>query len=195
MSSDHGTAESDGGLFVRKDPDDALRRLISLLRRSSGLVLQIWRQCALGKVPKGKHLLLGPLHQCGGLVETLGEHVRHVVPLGGDLFGAHLGEDRAERGRDHLLVPLGDVGQQVAGEVNPAALVAAPWKQRRMAATRPACWSEITSRTPDSPRRLSDRKNSRQKASSSESPISMPSISRRPSSATPVATTTALDVT
>src|SRR5215210_6611134 len=30
---------------------------------------------------------------------------------------------------------------------------AAPWKQRRSAATSPACWSEITSRTPDRPRR------------------------------------------
>ncbi len=57
------------------------------------------------------------------------------------------------------------------------------------------CWSEMTRRTPESPRRLSARKNSRQKASSSESPISMPKISRRPSSVTPVATTTALEVT
>src|SRR4030095_1325868 len=29
---------------------------------------------------------------------------------------------------------------------------AAPWKQRRRAATRPACWSEITRRPPDRPR-------------------------------------------
>jgi len=51
-----------------------------------------------------------------------------------------------------------------------------------MAPTDPACWSEMTRRTPANPRRLSARKKSRQKASPSESPISRPKISRRPQS-------------
>ena len=36
---------------------------------------------------------------------------------------------------------------------------AAPWKQRLMALTRPACWSEMTDFTPARPRVRSERKN------------------------------------
>ena len=71
----------------------------------------------------------------------------------------------------------------------------APWKHRLMAATMPACWSEMTSCTPSSPRARSLRRNSRQKTSFSESPTSMPRISLCPVADTPVAMTTALEVT
>ena len=49
-----------------------------------------------------------------------------MVPLGGDLVGAGLGEDGPEGGGHHLVVALGDAGQQVPGEVDPAALVGRP---------------------------------------------------------------------
>jgi hypothetical protein len=65
--------------------------------------------------------------------------------------------------------------------------------------TRPACWSEITSRTPPSPRPRNERRKPRQKASSSLSlslsPTSTPSTSRSPVAQIPVAMTTAIEVT
>jgi hypothetical protein len=59
------------------------------------------------------------------------------------------------------------------------------------AALMPSWASEITGLTPRRPRRASFRKNSVQKVSASEGPISMPSTSRRPSLLTPTATLTA----
>jgi uncharacterized membrane protein YbjE (DUF340 family) len=53
----------------------------------------------------------------------------------------------------------------------------------------------MTSRTPDSPRLFRLVRNPRQNVSSSLSPTSVPRISRDPSAAMPVATTTAMDTT
>ncbi len=64
-----------------------------------------------------------------------------------------------------------------------------------MAATSPACWSEITSCTPESPLALSPERKGPQKASSSESPTAIPSTSRPPWSLMPVAITTAFQTT
>lgn len=72
---------------------------------------------------------------------------------------------------------------------------AAPCMHLRRAATRPACWSEMTKRTPDRPRLRRLVRNSRQNSSSSESPTPKPSTSRSPWPETPVAMTTALDTT
>lgn len=65
----------------------------------------------------------------GGLAEHLfdlgelpAEHPGDLVELGGDLAGGGLDEDRADGGGDHLRRSLGDAGQHVAGEVDPAAL-------------------------------------------------------------------------
>src|SRR6266851_609200 len=56
------------------------------------------------------------------------------------------------------------------------------------AAFSPSCASEITSLTPRRPRRASERRNSVQKVSASETPIEIPSTSRRPSPLTATAT-------
>ena len=69
---------------------------------------------------------------------------------------------------------------------------AAPAKHRDRALTSPACWSEITRRTPDRPRSFRSVRNLRQNVSSSLSPTSRPRISRVPCWVTPVATTTRL---
>ena len=61
------------------------------------------------------------------------------------------------------------------------------------AALMPSWASETTSLTPRRPRRVSLRRNSVQKVSASEGPISMPSTSRRPSVLTPTATITATE--
>jgi hypothetical protein len=57
----------------------------------------------------------------------------------------------------------------------------------------PSCASETTSLTPRRPRRASLRRNAVQNVSASEGPMSIPSISRRPSLLTPTATITATD--
>src|ERR1700683_136960 len=59
-----------------------------------------------------------------------------------------------------------------------------------IAALMPSWASETTSLTPRRPRLRSLRKNSVQKVSASEGPMSMPSTSRRPSEFTPTATIT-----
>ena len=56
-----------------------------------------------------------------------------------DGLGVGLGEDRAEHRGDHVGVGLGDVGEQVAGEVDPAPLMREPWNDRFNAATSPEC--------------------------------------------------------
>ena len=61
------------------------------------------------------------------------------------------------------------------------------------AALRPSWASEISSFTPRSPRRVSERRNALQKGSASEGPIAMPSTSRTPSVFTATAIITATD--
>ena len=60
-----------------------------------------------------------------------------------------------------------------------------------IAAFRPAWASEMTRRTPESPRSFKERRNRVQNVSSSLSPMSTPRTSRAPSAVIPVATTTA----
>ena len=55
-----------------------------------------------------------------------GEGVGDFVVAGSQLVGVGEGEDRPERRGDHLLVCLGDEGEQVAGVVDPAALPRRP---------------------------------------------------------------------
>ena len=60
-----------------------------------------------------------------------------------------------------------------------------------IACFRPSCASEMTNRTPFSPRFTRLRRNEVQKARSSEGPTSMPRTWRSPSLVTPTATTVA----
>ena len=106
-----------------KIPTTRLRRLISLLTRSSGLVDQILRQWALGEGGEREDLGLRVVHQRPDLGERAGELVADLVPGLADGLGVGLGEDRAEHRGDHVGVTLGDVRQKVAGEVDPAPLV------------------------------------------------------------------------
>lgn len=71
----------------------------------------------------------------------------------------------------------------------------APWKTVLIAYFSPVWASEMTSLTPPRPRVLSERRKSVQDASFSLSPTSNASTSRRPSAATPNATTIAWDTT
>lgn len=77
----------------------------------------------------------------------------HVLVVG-------LGEDRAHRGANHLGVALGDAGEQVAQDVDPAdRCQAAPAKTAPTAVLRPSWASEMTSCTPCSPRAFNERRN------------------------------------
>ncbi|TWB67763.1 hypothetical protein FBZ87_1135 [Nitrospirillum amazonense] len=65
---------------------------------------------------------------------------------------------------------------------------------RATAALMPSWASETTSLTPPKPRRLSLRRNSTQKVSASEVPMSMPRISRLPLVLTATAMVTATEI-
>jgi hypothetical protein len=68
-----------------------------------------------------------------------------------------LGEHGADGGRDHGALARPDVGQQIAEDVNPAALPSG-CNTLAAAAFSPSCASETTSSTPRSPRRMSARR-------------------------------------
>ena len=120
------TTAPDCGLFIGKDPDHAAAALDLFVETLERIGTPDLAPVDSGERTKGQHFLFGTHHQCGSLAEALGEHVGHVIPLGRDLLGAHLGKDRPEGSGDPLLVALSDVGQQVAGDVDPTALVARP---------------------------------------------------------------------
>ena len=190
-----GADEADDGGFVGEDPHDAgsaFHFFVEPLERVRRPHLLPVRP---GEGGEGEDLGLGVVHQRADLGEPCGELVADLVPGGGDGVGVGLGEDRAEHRGDHVLMGLGHEGEQVAGEVDAAALMGGALEERRRAATSPACWSEITSRTPPSPRALRERRKPRQNTSSSESPMSTPRTSRSPSAVIPVAITTAIEVT
>ena len=79
----------------------------------------------LREVAKNQHVLLGLLHQLGGLGETLRQGAGQVVPAFHQTCGVPLGKHRAQCSGDHALVSLWDALEQVAGEMNAAALPAA----------------------------------------------------------------------
>ena len=62
------------------------------------------------------------MHERSGLGEALGQRGGQIVPARFDLSSALLGEHAAQVGGDHALVRFGDALQQVAGEMDPAAL-------------------------------------------------------------------------
>ena len=99
----------------------------------------------------------------------------------------------ADEGGDDAPAALAGVGERVAHGVDAAALPGGVACTLATAALMPSCASEITSLTPRRPRRRSLRRNSVQKVSASEGPMSMPSTSRRPSALTPTAMITATE--
>jgi hypothetical protein len=102
-----------------------------------------------------------------------------------------LGEDRADRRRHNVVLALGDVREAVPHEVHPAALPRRA-QDLRDRLLEPSWASEMTNRTPVSPRRTRSRRNSVQKGAASDRPTPSPRTSRRPSRSTPVAIITAL---
>ena len=106
-----------------KIPTTRERRLISLLTRSSGLVDQILRQCARGKPVNARTSALASSISGPILGNDVASWSRTSSQVALTAAGVGLGEDRAEHGGDHVAVRLRDVGEQVAGEVDPAPLM------------------------------------------------------------------------
>ena len=113
-----------------KTPTTSVRRLTSLLSRSSGLVDQIFFQCATGKAVKASRSSLGAAQHLLDLGQLLAEHRGDHLELLVDVLGVGLGEDRADRRGDHLRVALGHHGEDVAHEVHPAPLPGGPEQHR-----------------------------------------------------------------
>src|SRR5690606_26367953 len=138
-----------------------------------------------------------------GLVEHVGgfrvdplDHPGDLVELRVDVFGVGLGEDRADDRGDHLLPALGQRGEDVAHEVDAATLPGSALQHHGSSRFQPGVSvGEITSFTPERPRTFNERRNAFQNSSVSLSPTSNPSTWRRPSAATPIATTIAWDTT
>jgi hypothetical protein len=69
---------------------------------------------------EGQQVVLGlPQHRLD-LRKLPAQHAGDHVELGAHVLGIGLGEDRADRGGDHLAVALGHPGEHVTHEVHPA---------------------------------------------------------------------------
>ena len=82
-----------------KMPTTSVRRLISPLTRSSGLVEWILARCSLGKAHVGEHVLLGLVQQRGELGQLGPDLVGDLAPLGLGGVGMVLGEGGGDEGR------------------------------------------------------------------------------------------------
>ena len=103
-------------------PTTLVRRLISLLTRSRGLVEWICLQWSLGEYHEGEHILFGVAHHGGEFWEPSDQGVYDLAPLGDGGLMILLHEGSADGGGDHEALSLADMGQGVPHEVNPAAL-------------------------------------------------------------------------
>ena len=75
-----------------------------------------------GKGHEGEHVLFGVAHRSGEFREPLAQGVRDLAPLVDGGLVVFLDEGGAHRGGDHEALSLGDMGQGVPHEVDPAAL-------------------------------------------------------------------------
>ena len=112
-----------------KMPTTSVRRLISPLSRSSGLVLWIfglWSPAfagqALGEAHKGQNIGFGLVHQSGQLGDLGPELIGHLAPLGAGHFGILLGKGGGDEGSNDAPALLAGMRQNIAHEVHAATL-------------------------------------------------------------------------
>ena len=103
-------------------PTTRARRLISLFTRSSGLVDQIFDQCDRGNAVKARTSVFASSISGPIFGNDLASWSRTSSQVAATVSASGLGEDGAEHRGDHVGVALGHQGEQVAGEVHPAAL-------------------------------------------------------------------------
>ena len=114
-----------------KMPTTSVRRRISLLSRSSELLLQSWRQCSFGKLVKASRSAAASSSSAAASGKRVLELVDDPAVLLDDRLRVGLSEDRPDHRRDERLRALGDARQQVAHEVRAAALPAGAGQRRR----------------------------------------------------------------
>ena len=83
------------------------------------------RQFSYGKCKERQHVISRGLHDRRGGGERLAQHLDDPLPVGAPLIRRLDHEYRIHDGGHHVLACLGHVAEQVAQEVNPAALTAA----------------------------------------------------------------------
>ncbi len=189
--------EADGGGVVGEDPDHVGASLHLLVQAFERVVRPDLAPMRLGERGERQHVGAGVAHRLGGFGEPFVSSMSatssqraSTSSVGGER------EDRPERGGDHLAMGLGDVREQVAGVVHPAALPGCALASicgSRPSGLRARRRSRAGRRRAHASRKR--RRNLVQNVSSSESPISTPRTSRSPSAVIPVAITTARDTT
>src|SRR5512144_392243 len=120
-----------------KIPTTSVRRLISLWRRSNGLVLQIFLQCASGKSANAVRSALASRSMPATAGNLLSSRAATVSTWSRTRRGG-LGEDGADGGGDHLGVALAHLGERVAQEVDAASLPARALQHGRDRGGQPA---------------------------------------------------------
>jgi hypothetical protein len=148
----------------------------------------------LGEVGERGHIGLGIAEHLSDAGVAGGQGLGDVVELGADGAGCAHGEDRADPGRDHLALALGDLGEHVAHEVDRQRCQAAPCKTAATAATRPLLGigdDQLDTAQATAAQVAEELGPELLGLSVSLSPTWQPSTSRCPSAETPVAITTA----
>ena len=118
-------------------PTTSVRRRISLLRRSRGLLDQIFFQWATGKLEKARTSGPASSSRRGDLWERVLELSNHPLELGMHLLRGRLLVDGAYHGGHPGLSAPGDPSEQVGHEVGAAPLPLAPPKTVAMASLSP----------------------------------------------------------
>jgi hypothetical protein len=120
---------------LRKMPTTLVRRLMErIAERTSRCDVNPLQQVGapdlapvvLGEVAECQHVFLGLMHERSGLGEALRQRGGQIIPARLDLRSGFLGEHAAQGSGDHALVCFQDALQQVAGEMDTAALPSAP---------------------------------------------------------------------
>ena len=101
-----------------KMPTTLVRRLISPLGRSMGLVELILSQCSAGEAHEGEHVDFGLVQQGGELGQLGAQLVGDLTPLLAGGLRRVLGEGGGDEGRDDAAAALAGVRQRVAHEVD-----------------------------------------------------------------------------
>src|SRR3954453_21258634 len=161
-----------------KMPTTRALRLISLLTRSSGLVDQVFDQWARGNAVNARtsafaSSISGPIFG-----KDLVSWSRTSSQVAATVVASGWAKMVRNTAATMSVWVLGTRASRLRAKWTRQRWCAVPWKDRLRAATRPACWSEITSRTPPSPRFFRSVRKARQNTSSSLSPTSRPHLDR-----------------
>ena len=108
--------------LLGKMPTESVRRRISLLRRSWGLLDQIYRHTSTGKAAVGQQVSSRGVEVVSGLGQQVTGVVQEAVELGLDGCCVGLVVDRVEHGLDSGPQTLGNHCHQVSGVVGATAL-------------------------------------------------------------------------